>query len=70
MPACLRVCFPPVDFQPAVHVSGSCPQRLAQRAAEDPEGYKILFSIITKEVEKGDEKGSTSATKGLLWLKR
>eukprot|EP00976_Prorocentrum_cordatum_P089685 1187817-Prorocentrum_minimum.AAC.2 len=43
--------------------------RLAQRAASDPEGFKLLFSIPLKEVEKGEANGSASASKGLLWLK-
>mmetsp|Transcript_27778 Transcript_27778/g.60733 ORF Transcript_27778/g.60733 Transcript_27778/m.60733 type:complete len:207 (-) Transcript_27778:1758-2378(-) len=57
-------------FYPAkADLSGNI-ERLAKRAAEDPEEYKLLFKIITKEVDKGEETGSSSATKGLLWLKR
>mmetsp|Transcript_39952 Transcript_39952/g.67001 ORF Transcript_39952/g.67001 Transcript_39952/m.67001 type:complete len:211 (+) Transcript_39952:166-798(+) len=57
-------------FYPAkADVSGNI-ERLSKRASEDPEGYELIFSIVTKEVEKGEHTGSSSATKGLLWLKR
>lgn len=45
-------------------------QRLADRSAEDPDRYKRLFTIVQDEVVSGTHGGSTSCTKGLLWLKR
>ena len=46
------------------------PQRLADRAAKDPERYKQLFTIVQDDVVAGEHTGSSSVTKGLLWLKR
>ncbi|PNW75260.1 hypothetical protein CHLRE_12g519450v5 [Chlamydomonas reinhardtii] len=45
-------------------------ERLAQRAAKDPERYKRLFTIVQDEVVEKTHTESTSCTKGLLWLKR
>ena len=43
--------------------------RLAERQAQDPVRYKIVDGIIDEEVARQDL-GSSSCTKGLLWLKR
>ncbi|KAK9867885.1 hypothetical protein WJX84_000554 [Apatococcus fuscideae] len=43
--------------------------RLAKRQAEDPGRYSVINAIIEEEVSKQDL-GSSSCTKGLLWLKR
>ncbi|KAK9836470.1 hypothetical protein WJX74_001113 [Apatococcus lobatus] len=43
--------------------------RLAQRQAQDPVRYKIIDGIIDEEVAQ-QQLGSSSCTKGLLWLKR
>lgn len=44
--------------------------RLETRRATDPDKFGLLFNIVLAEVEAGQEGGSLSATKGLLWLKR
>jgi hypothetical protein len=46
------------------------PQRLAARAAAQPEQSALLFDIVRAEVADGAAGGSSSCTKGLLWLKR
>ena len=43
--------------------------RLAQRQAEDPIRYRVIDGIIDEEVAR-QELGSSSCTKGLLWLNR
>ncbi len=48
----------------------TAPQRLAARAAEQPEQSELLFDIVRAEVADGTAAGSSSCTKGLLWLKR
>ncbi|GIM06574.1 hypothetical protein Vretimale_10798 [Volvox reticuliferus] len=45
-------------------------ERLSQRAATDPERYVRLFTLVTDEVVENTHTGSSSCTKGLLWLKR
>ena len=50
-------------------ISGNI-SRLQARQAQDPDRYALLFPIVLDEVDKGGDKGSSSATKGLLWLKR
>lgn len=37
---------------------------------EDPENFKRLNAIVQFEMVKGTHGGSSSATKGVLWLKR
>lgn len=45
--------------------------RLADRAATNPEAYNPdIFQIIRDEVKEGTQGGTSSCTKGLLWLKR
>lgn len=45
--------------------------RLAARAATNPAKYDSdLFQIVRDEVAEGTHTGSSSCTKGLLWLKR
>mmetsp|Transcript_15507 Transcript_15507/g.21406 ORF Transcript_15507/g.21406 Transcript_15507/m.21406 type:complete len:201 (+) Transcript_15507:70-672(+) len=57
-------------FYPAkADVNGNI-ERLSNRKKEDPEKYKLLFDIVKAEMAAGQEGGSTSATKGVLWLKR
>ena len=43
--------------------------RLASRLQTNPARYSQLFAIVLDEVKTGDT-GSTSCTKGLLWLQR
>lgn len=46
-------------------------KRLATRAATDPAKYQPnVFAMVTGEVAAGEAGGSSSCTKGLLWLKR
>ncbi|KAG2499068.1 hypothetical protein HYH03_003251 [Edaphochlamys debaryana] len=45
-------------------------ERLANRAAKDPERYKRLFTIVQDEMVEKTQGESSSCTKGLLWLKR
>ena len=45
-------------------------QRLATAHAKDPERYKRLFTIVQDEMVAKTHTGSSSCTKGLLWLKR
>lgn len=44
--------------------------RLRGRQATDPQKYELVFDIVLAEVALGSQNGSSSATKGLLWLKR
>ena len=45
--------------------------RLATRAATNPVAYEPdVFQIVRDEVAAGTQGGSSSCTKGLLWLKR
>ena len=45
--------------------------RLATRAATQPDRYNPdIFQIVNDEVQEGTQNGSSSCTKGLLWLKR
>lgn len=45
--------------------------RLATRAATNPTSYQPdIFQILRDEVASGEHTGSSSCTKGLLWLKR
>jgi Glycolipid transfer protein (GLTP) len=44
--------------------------RLRGRQATDPQKYELVFDIVLAEVAVGSQNGSSSATKGLLWLKR
>ncbi len=45
--------------------------RLATRAATQPQRYDPdIFQIVRDEVAEGAQGGSSSCTKGLLWLKR
>lgn len=45
--------------------------RLAARASTNPSKYsEDVYAIVLDEVEAGDQAGSTSCTKGLLWLTR
>lgn len=45
--------------------------RLAGRAATNPAAYEPdIFQIVRDEVAEGTHGGSSSCTKGLLWLKR
>lgn len=44
--------------------------RLEARRATDPQKFGLLFAIVLAEVEAGQQDCSTSAAKGLLWLKR
>ncbi|KAK9824601.1 hypothetical protein WJX72_011621 [[Myrmecia] bisecta] len=50
-------------------ISGNI-ERLAQRQATDASKFRLLFSIVTDEVERGEHTGAYSCTKGLLWLTR
>ena len=43
--------------------------RLTTRQQQDLQRYQLLYPIVLDEVAKGDT-GSTSCTKGLLWLQR
>lgn len=43
--------------------------RLTTRQQQDVLRYQLLYPIVLDEVAKGDT-GSTSCTKGLLWLQR
>ncbi|GIL65848.1 hypothetical protein Vafri_19494 [Volvox africanus] len=45
-------------------------ERLSQRTAQNPERYVRLFTLVTDEVVENTHMGSSSCTKGLLWLKR
>ena len=45
--------------------------RLAARASTNPSKYsENVYAIVLDEVEAGDQTGSSSCTKGLLWLTR
>lgn len=45
--------------------------RLAARASTNPSKYsENVYAIVLDEVEAGDQAGSSSCTKGLLWLTR
>lgn len=44
--------------------------RLKARQATDPDKFAMVFDIVLAEVAAGQQDGSSSATKGLLWLKR
>ncbi|BDA47632.1 probable pleckstrin homology domain-containing family A member 8 [Coccomyxa sp. Obi] len=44
--------------------------RLAAAQAKDPSRYTTLFTIVTDEVQRGEQEGKQSDTNGLLWLKR
>ena len=43
--------------------------RLSARLQTNPARYSQLYSVVLDEVKTGDT-GSTSCTKGLLWLQR
>ncbi|GLI60579.1 hypothetical protein VaNZ11_002696 [Volvox africanus] len=45
-------------------------ERLSQRTEQNPERYVRLFTLVTDEVVENTHMGSSSCTKGLLWLKR
>lgn len=44
--------------------------RLRDRQATDPRKYELVSDIVLAEIAVGSQNGSSSATKGLLWLKR
>lgn len=44
--------------------------RLRARQATAPEKFALVFDIVLAEMAAGEQNGSSSATKGLLWLKR
>lgn len=44
--------------------------RLAAAQAKDPTRYTTLFTVVTDEVQRGEQEGKHSVTNGLLWLKR
>ncbi|XP_061343476.1 glycolipid transfer protein 1-like [Gastrolobium bilobum] len=44
--------------------------RLQSKYESDPSEYKLLFTVVQKEVEAKKEKVSSSCTNSLLWLSR
>lgn len=50
-------------------VSGNI-ERLRTRFRTDPDAFKYINDIVLQEVAAGQHTGSSSCTKGLLWLKR
>lgn len=44
--------------------------RLETARQKDPQKFNLLFSIVLDEVQRGQQGGTYSDTKGLLWLKR
>jgi Glycolipid transfer protein (GLTP) len=45
-------------------------ERLSSREQADPAKFQLLFDIVRDDVGRGEDKGSHSVTKGLLWLQR
>mmetsp|Transcript_15824 Transcript_15824/g.34134 ORF Transcript_15824/g.34134 Transcript_15824/m.34134 type:complete len:204 (+) Transcript_15824:211-822(+) len=45
-------------------------QRLADKAATNPQQFRVLTAMVQEEITRGTQNQATSCTKGLLWLKR